>query len=676
MFEAGNFEIENRAFEALNWVEIVSCFAGLGFTHSLGVRGHRKGGGVFLLDTQGSDQKLGAGTIVAGRYSIVSPLGSGGMGAVYLAADKMLGGEKVAIKILHTNFVNDQTQLARFMREVQLMRKVNHKNVVRTYDVGSDGPFTYFTMEYVPGVQLEKFILNQSLPLDHVVNYMMQICEALHAIHAAGIIHRDLKPANIIVLEDGTLRITDFGVARTEISNLTAHDEIVGSVCYIAPEIWLGKKITSSVDLYSLGVILYEMLTGDVPFDGETPAELMRAHLDRAPTPPKEIKRATPQWLNKLALRLLGKSPKDRPHDAKEVLDYLKLHSGESAAETQSEAQPFFAELETKSRELTGETDAGNGFSESGTQLSIVRRTVAPRGKTEHRLPSAARPRFGTLRSFATRLIQTSALAAVTIFLLQTLQFVFNRFFPEFLAMLPHSQLVDHSDQLGALGFSSIIGLLTVQTILLLLHLSVPAQFIGGATGSNTQALRSMVLAFMLLGAGFIILAAYFMLAAPTKEHFTALSLLSAAATAYDQISSAAFLSPAINVYEQIVLGNGLIQSATGAEPLFHSTIALLITGAYIAIISYWIHRLAHELTGMKSALPALAFVTLLCIVTAEGAALKNFVLVPWSAEGLLLLRSSADTLVFGAMHWLLVFAFAFAATNRPTRRRNPTHYR
>ena len=629
---------------------------------------------------QGSsgEQKLRAGTIVADRYSVVKPLGTGGMGTVYLAADKMLGEEKVALKILHTNFVDDQTQLARFMREVQLMRKVNHRNVVRTYDVGSDGALTYFTMEYVPGVQLEKYILNQNLPVERIISYMSQICEALHAIHAAGIIHRDLKPANIIILDDHTLRIADFGVARTEISNLTAHDEIVGSVCYIAPEIWLGKKITPSVDLYSLGVILYEMLTGDVPFDGETPAELMRAHLDRAPTPPKEIKRATPAWLNKLTLRLLGKSPKDRPHDAHEVLDFLKLHSGETAAEAHSEAQPFFAELENKSRVLTGESDSPESnpvFSESGTQLNIVRRVHTPRGKTEHRIKKAAAASEGT-SAFFVRLAQTSVLAAVTLFLCQAFQITFNRFFPQFAAMLPNSQLVEHSDSLAALGFGSVIGLLTLQSIISLFHLSIPALFIGGASGSNTQAIRSMLLSFMILTGSFVLLVVYFVLAAPTKEHVTSLSLLSASATAYDQLSSAALLSPTVNVYEQIILGNGLVQNATGTEPLFHSNLVLSISAFYLSMIAICIHRMAKELTGMASMIPWFALGGLGIALIAEGALSKAAELTPWTTYFELLLRQPHTSLLFGALHWFLIYCFAFAATERRTRRRSPTNYR
>jgi len=629
---------------------------------------------------QGSsaEQKLRAGSVVADRYSIVKPLGTGGMGTVYLAADKMLGEEKVAIKILHTNFIDDQTQLARFMREVQLMRKVNHRNVVRTYDVGTDGPFTYFTMEYVPGVQLEKYILNQNLPVEQIVNYMSQICEALGAIHAAGIIHRDLKPANIIILEDGTLRIADFGVARTEISNLTAHDEIVGSVCYIAPEIWLGKKITHSVDLYSLGVILYEMLTGDVPFDGETPAELMRAHLDRAPTPPKEIKRATPAWLNKLTLRLLGKSPKDRPHDAHEVLDFLKLHSGETAADARSEAQPFFEELENKSRVLTGETEspeANPAFSESGTQLNIVRRVHTPRARTEHRL-KAATTGSDSVTAFFLRFAQTALLAGVALFLFEAFQITFNRFFPQFTAMLPNSQLVQHSESLAVLGFGSVIGLLALQSVIFLLHLSIPALFIGGATGSNTQAVRSMFLSFMILAGGFLLLVVYFVLAAPTKEHVTSLSLLSASATAYDQLSSAALLSPTVNVYEQIILGNGLVQNATATEPLFHSLLVFSISAFYLSMIAFCIHRLAKELSAVSSAIPWFCCAGLGAALIAEGAFLKTLELEPWKTYIELILRQPSQSLAFAALHWLLIYCFAFATLGRRTRRRSPTHYR
>ena len=163
-------------------------------------------------ETQSSDdESLPPGFVVDGRYRIEKRLGKGGMGSVYLAADAVLGDELLAIKILHPDFIHDKELMQRFLREVQLMRRVSHKNVVRTFDVGSDDKLVYFTMEYVPGVPLDKVIHLGSLPLSKIDSFIIQVAEALEAIHQAGIVHRDMKPANILLLEDDTIRITDFG---------------------------------------------------------------------------------------------------------------------------------------------------------------------------------------------------------------------------------------------------------------------------------------------------------------------------------------------------------------------------------------------------------------------------------------------------------------------------------
>lgn len=292
---------------------------------------------------------LPAGSLVAGRYRIEKTLGTGGMGSVYLAADEVLDGEKVAIKILHPDLIGEERQTQRFLREVQLMRRVNHPNVVRTFDFGTDDSAVYFTMEYVPGQPLEDMIQSQDLPLEAIPHLIEQICLGLEAIHAANIIHRDLKPANIIVLDDGTAKITDFGVARPEYSNLTAHNEIIGSALYIAPEVWLGTELTHRVDLYSLGVLLYELTTGVLPFEGDSTAALMRLHLEYEPPPPKSLNADIPVWLNKLILRLISKPAHDRPEDARAVIEYVAKQTRQRPSSTSSEL--FVEALENRAKE-------------------------------------------------------------------------------------------------------------------------------------------------------------------------------------------------------------------------------------------------------------------------------------------------------------------------------------
>jgi eukaryotic-like serine/threonine-protein kinase len=281
---------------------------------------------MFMTNDQNSQYAFSSGTIISSRYEIISPLGVGGMGAVYLAKDRVLENTQVAIKVLHPAMSRDAELSKRFLREVTLMHKVNHQNVVRVFDVGNDQGWIYFTMEYVSGVSLENVLDKSKVSLPNSIQIIQQVCLALQAIHAAEIIHRDLKPANIMLLNDKTVKLTDFGVARAKNSNLTQHDEIIGSVEYMAPEVWLGKELSPATDFYSLGVILYELVTGDVPFQSDEPATMMWMHVKRPATPPKSLNPEIPNWLNQLILKLLAKSPTERPKTAGEIIAYLNSH--------------------------------------------------------------------------------------------------------------------------------------------------------------------------------------------------------------------------------------------------------------------------------------------------------------------------------------------------------------
>ena len=282
-----------------------------------------------MLEGQSSSSDgLQIGDEISGRYVIEKRLGAGGMGAVFLAVDKVLEDSKVAIKILHKDLCSDGELAKRFLREVKLMHSVNHPNVVRTYDVGRDKDIIYFTMEYLPGASLDRLLSrDKQLPIPTIVHVTEQVCAALNAIHQAEIVHRDLKPGNIIISEDQAIKLTDFGVARPKGSNLTQHNEIIGSVEYMAPEVWLGKGMTPAIDFYSLGIIMYLLTTGKVPFESDEPASLMWMHVKKPPPPPKQLRPDVPNWLNNLILKLLAKAPSDRPKSAAEILNYLNNHA-------------------------------------------------------------------------------------------------------------------------------------------------------------------------------------------------------------------------------------------------------------------------------------------------------------------------------------------------------------
>lgn len=287
------------------------------------------------MEDTGSTKVLSHGEIISGRYTVEKLLGSGGMGSVYVASDRVLSGQHLAIKILHSELVRDESLIKRFLREVELMHKVNHQNVVRTFDVGIDGSLVYFTMEFVVGTPLDGLLddaaTSEPLSIRRIAHIGMQIADGLSAIHQADILHRDLKPQNILILQDDTAKITDFGVARPTDSKLTQHQEILGSIHYMAPEVWMGQKLTPAVDLYALGIILYEMTTGVLPFDGNEAARMMWMHTKQPPKPPRAHRADTPNWLNQLILNLLQKSPEQRPKSARDVRAFLQANLDNSS---------------------------------------------------------------------------------------------------------------------------------------------------------------------------------------------------------------------------------------------------------------------------------------------------------------------------------------------------------
>jgi beta-lactam-binding protein with PASTA domain/predicted Ser/Thr protein kinase len=264
------------------------------------------------------------GTIVDGRYRVISRLGSGGMADVYLAQDQLLGRE-VAVKVLHHHFAEDHEFVERFRREASSAAALSHPNIVGIFDRGEwDGTY-YIAMEYVAGRSLKTIVREQG-PLDPAtaIDIVIQILRAARSAHRRGVIHRDLKPHNVILDEEGRARVTDFGIARAGASDMTLTGSIMGTAQYLSPEQAQGLSVTAAADLYSIGVILYELLTGSVPFEGETAVAIAFKQVSAAPLPPSELNPTLPPSLDAVVLRALAKDPAQRYADADELTAALQ----------------------------------------------------------------------------------------------------------------------------------------------------------------------------------------------------------------------------------------------------------------------------------------------------------------------------------------------------------------
>ncbi len=263
-------------------------------------------------------------TLIDGRYKVVSRLGTGGMADVFLVEDQLLG-RKVALKLLHRRFAEDPAFVERFRREARAAAGLQQQNIVGIYDRGEyDGTY-YIAMEYVPGQTLKELIQREA-PLDPVraIDIALQILKAGRFAHGRGIVHRDLKPHNVIVDEAGDAKVTDFGIARAGASDMTETGSIMGTAQYLSPEQAQGRSVTASSDLYSVGVVLYEMLTGRVPFDGEQAVTIALKHVSEAPTPPRAFHPEIPPELEQTVLWTLNKNPADRPADAEQLMTVLE----------------------------------------------------------------------------------------------------------------------------------------------------------------------------------------------------------------------------------------------------------------------------------------------------------------------------------------------------------------
>ena len=285
------------------------------------------------------------GILLDNRYRIVDKIGVGGMADVYLGEDTLLG-RHVAIKVLHANFANDDEFVTRFKREAQAAGKLNHPNIVNMYDVGFDQDLHYIIMEYVNGETLKEYITRHGrLSIDEAVKFTIAIAEGLEHAHTMGIVHCDIKPHNVIITQTGRVKVTDFGIARAMNATNTVMytNSILGSAHYLSPEQASGKPVDGNTDIYSLGVVLYEMLTGRVPFEGETPIAVALKHVREKVAPPTRYNPSIPPLLEAVVMKALSKNPADRFDSISDMISDLRLSQGFTMGKTQRHEPYDFA---------------------------------------------------------------------------------------------------------------------------------------------------------------------------------------------------------------------------------------------------------------------------------------------------------------------------------------------
>ena len=267
------------------------------------------------------------GKIFAGRYRILKQIGRGGMADVYLAKDLILDGEEVAVKVLRTNYQTDPIAVARFQREARAMADLDHPHIVRITDIGEEEGQQYLAMEYVAGLDLKRYIKeHHPLSNEEAIRIMGQILLAMRLAHTRGIVHRDLKPQNILLTPDGTAKVTDFGIAVAFAeTSLTQTNSMLGSVHYLSPEQARGSKATVQSDIYAMGIIFYEMLTGHIPYDGDSAVTIALQHFQKPLPSVIDENPSVPQALENVVIKATAKKLTDRYQSVAEM--YVDLSS-------------------------------------------------------------------------------------------------------------------------------------------------------------------------------------------------------------------------------------------------------------------------------------------------------------------------------------------------------------
>ncbi|HEV3477845.1 MAG TPA: Stk1 family PASTA domain-containing Ser/Thr kinase [Gaiellaceae bacterium] len=317
-------------------------------------------------------------TLFDGRYRILRKLGSGGMANVYLAEDEELG-RQVAIKILNDRHASDDQFVERFRREAKNAAGLSHPNIVSVYDRGEAEGTYYIAMEYLDGRSLKDRIVEDGpLPIASAIEVARQILHAIGFAHRRGIVHRDIKPHNVLLADDATgdaesrFKVTDFGISRTTASQMTEAGSIVGTAQYLSPEQARGAAVDQRSDIYSVGIVLYELLTGRLPFTGETPLEIAMKHLSEVPKPPSDLRPDVPADVDMIVLRALAKDPEDRFQSAEEMERELGRVAGGGGVTAET--------AEAATAVLTGA-----GLAEAAPTMVSRRPVVAPRREERYR---------------------------------------------------------------------------------------------------------------------------------------------------------------------------------------------------------------------------------------------------------------------------------------------------